>query len=136
MSEKATGQEAVRYWWKMALESLESARREADAESLPFAINRLYYAAFYAVSAALLERNIAFNRHSAVRSALHSELIRSGELAKEWGRVYERLFEDRQGATTFPLPPFPQTMFRKRLQKPKPSSQPSTRLSVPCHNAH
>jgi len=115
MSEKATGEEAVRYWWKMAQESLESARREAEAESLPFAINRLYYAAFYAVSAALLERNIVFQRHSAVRSALHKELIHSGELGKEWGRVYEHLFEDRQGGDYFPFAPFSPVYVQEKI---------------------
>ena len=115
MSEKATGEEAVRYWWKMALESLESARREAEAESLPFAINRLYYAAFYAVSAVLLERNIVFQRHSAVRSALHKELIHSGQLEKEWGRVYEHLLEDRQGGDYFPFAPFSPAYVQEKI---------------------
>jgi hypothetical protein len=41
--------QAIHYWFGMAHECLASARREADA--LPFAMNRLYYAVFYAVSA-------------------------------------------------------------------------------------
>lgn len=44
--------EVVRYWWKKAEESLASAQREIDHDSLNFAMNRIYYAAFYAVSAA------------------------------------------------------------------------------------
>lgn len=117
MSEKATGEEAVRYWWKMAQASLEAARREADAESLTFAINRLYYAAFYAVSAALLERNIVFKRHAGVRSALHKELIRGGELGPEWGRVYEHLFEDRQGGDYFPFAPFSPVYVQEKIEQ-------------------
>lgn len=39
--------EVVRYWWSKAEESLASARRELEAGSHLFAVNRLYYAAFY-----------------------------------------------------------------------------------------
>jgi hypothetical protein len=41
----------VRYWFEKAEVSMISARREFEAGSLSFAINQLYYAAFYAVSA-------------------------------------------------------------------------------------
>ena len=37
----------VRYWWSKAEESLASAQREFAAGSYTFAVNRLYYAAFY-----------------------------------------------------------------------------------------
>lgn len=45
----------VQHWWSKAEESLLSAEREMQANSLAFAMNRIYYAAFYAVSAALLD---------------------------------------------------------------------------------
>ncbi len=59
--------QVARYWWPKAQDSLSSARREFDADDLSFAMNRIYYAAFYAVSAALLERGTSFKktfRHS------------------------------------------------------------------------
>ncbi len=43
--------EVVRYWLEKAEESMASARREFEAGSFAFAMNRLYYSAFYAVSA-------------------------------------------------------------------------------------
>ena len=43
----------VRYWWAKAEESLVSAQREFAAGAYTFAVNRLYYAAFYGVCAAL-----------------------------------------------------------------------------------
>ena len=61
--------EMVRYWWSRSLDSLASARREVEAGSYAFAMNRLYYAAFYSVSAALLEREQSFKKHSGVRAA-------------------------------------------------------------------
>jgi len=41
----------VRYWFEKAEVSMTSARREFETGFLSFAINRLYYATFYAVSA-------------------------------------------------------------------------------------
>jgi uncharacterized protein (UPF0332 family) len=59
-------------------------------------MNRVYYAAFYAVSAALLDRRSSFKKHSGVRAAFHREFIKSGLMETAWGKFYDRLFEDRQ----------------------------------------
>lgn len=86
----------VRYWWSKAEESLASAQREFAAGSFTFAVNRLYYAAFYGVCAALLERRKSFRKHSGVRAAFHREFIRAGLLDVKWGKLYDHFFEDRQ----------------------------------------
>ena len=88
--------EMVRYWWIKAQDSLSSARREFEAGSHAFAVNRLYYTLFYAVCAALLERKQTFKKHSGVRSAFHRQFIKTGLLDIKWGRLYDQLFEDRQ----------------------------------------
>lgn len=88
--------EVVRYWWSKAEESLDAAKRELDAGTYSFAVNRLYYAVFYGVSAALLERQLPFKKHSGVRAAFHREFIKAGLLDVEWGKLYDQLFEDRQ----------------------------------------
>jgi hypothetical protein len=86
----------VRYWWAKAEESLASARREFKARSLAFTMNRLYYAAFYAVSALLMENNLSFTKHSGVRAGFHKQFIKTGIIDPKWGRLYDQLFEDRQ----------------------------------------
>jgi len=86
----------VRYWLLKAQDSLSSARREIDAGSYSFAMNRLYYAAFYGVCAVLLQREQSFRKHSGVRTAFHREFIKKGLLDIKWGRLYDQLFEDRQ----------------------------------------
>lgn len=86
----------VRYWFEKAEESMASARREFEAGSLSFAMNRLYYSAFYAVSALLMDRELSFKKHSGVRAAFHKKFIKTGLLEKKWGRLYDQLFEDRQ----------------------------------------
>ena len=88
--------EVVRYWLEKADESMASARREFEADSLAFAMNRLYYSAFYAVSALLMARHLSFKKHSGVRSAFHKHFIKTGILERKWGRLYDQLFEDRQ----------------------------------------
>lgn len=86
----------VRYWWSKAEESLLSAKREYDAESYSFAMNRLYYSVFYAVCSALFERGMSFRKHTGVRSAFHQSFIKTGLIEPEYGKIYDQLFEDRQ----------------------------------------
>jgi len=83
MTDEEKRRAAVQRFWELAQDSLASARREFEYESFVFCFNRIYYAAFYAVSAALLEADQHFAKHAAVRSALHKELIRSGKLGPE-----------------------------------------------------
>lgn len=96
MSAEESRAEVVRYWWSMAEDSLASARREYAADAFVFAVNRLYYAVFYAASAALLEREQSFKKHSGVRASFHKTFIKTGLLDVEWGKFYDQLFEDRQ----------------------------------------
>ncbi len=96
MNEDDRRKEMVRYWWVKAQDSVSSARREYEAGSYSFAVNRLYYAAFYGVSAVLLDRRQTFKKHSGVRAAFHRQFIKTGLLDIHWGQLYDQLFEDRQ----------------------------------------
>jgi uncharacterized protein (UPF0332 family) len=96
MTTKEQRIEMVRYWWLKAQDSLSSARREFQAGSFSFAMNRLYYAAFYGVCALLLGQEQSFRKHSGVRAAFHRQFIKTGLLDMKWGRLYDQLFEDRQ----------------------------------------
>ena len=87
---------AIRYWIEKARECLSSAEDESRAGRFAFAVNRCYYAAFYAASAVLLARGRRFVKHSGVRAAVHRDLVKPGLLSEELGRVYDRLFHDRQ----------------------------------------
>lgn len=86
---------AVRYWLAKANESLDSARDELGAGRLDFAVNRCYYAAFYAASAALLAKGHRFVKHSGVRAAVHRHLVKTGRLPTEWGQQYDQLYDER-----------------------------------------
>ena len=51
MSDEEKIGEVVRYYWQLAEESIASAHREVEEDALHTVMNRIYYAAFYAVSA-------------------------------------------------------------------------------------
>ena len=86
---------AVRYWLTKANECLASAQDELGAGRLDFAVNRCYYAAFYAASAVLLSRGHRFVKHSGVRAAVHQHLVKTGLLATDWGQLYDEIYDER-----------------------------------------
>ena len=63
-SRGALVKQVVDEWMTLAEEALASGRAELDAGRYSFAINRAYYAAFYAVSAVLLSQGRHFVKHA------------------------------------------------------------------------
>jgi len=109
--------DVIRNWWLKAEESLTAAKREFEAGSYIFAVNRLYYAAFYGVTAALLDRQKKFKKHSGVRIAFHQEFINTGLLAIEWSKFYDQLFEDRQEGDYQPFMAFDRKYVETQLER-------------------
>jgi len=60
------------------------------------AINRLYYACFYAVGALLVKNGIETSSHSGTRQKFGQLFIKTGKIDKELGKHYSKLFEKRQ----------------------------------------
>jgi uncharacterized protein (UPF0332 family) len=83
--------------WRRAERSLASAAAlvAVDPDS---AASRAYYAAFHAVTAVLAARGASFTKHTAVRAALHRDLIQAGVLPIESGRDYDFLLDLRETA--------------------------------------
>lgn len=88
--------ELVAYRLERAAESLEEAALMQERGHHNTAVNRAYYAVFYGVTALLETEGLASARHSGVRALLNQHFIASGRIAKELGRAYADLFEDRQ----------------------------------------
>ena len=88
-------EQAVDEWMRMADEALASAHADLDAQRRRSAINRAYYAAFYAASAVLISRGRHFVKHKGVQTALHRDLIHLGLLAPEHGTAYDALYKLR-----------------------------------------
>jgi uncharacterized protein len=94
-------------WIRKARETLAAADQLVRAESPVSAVNRMYYAAFYAVQAVLIMDEKSFHRHGAVRSALHRDYVRSGRVPPEIGELYDELFDDRMEGDYAPTTSFP-----------------------------
>lgn len=62
------------------------------------AINRAYYAAFYAVKAVLALDNIDFKRHKDVVATFNRDYVASGVYEKEIGRLLSRLQKKRENS--------------------------------------
>ena len=62
------------------------------------ACNRSYYAVFYAASALLAAKRMAFGKHSAVLAAFRQHFIKAGVIDLRWSRIYERILSQRQSS--------------------------------------
>lgn len=60
------------------------------------AINRLYYACFYAVGALLVKHGIETGSHSGCRQKFGQLFVQKGKIDKELAKHYTDLFEKRQ----------------------------------------
>jgi uncharacterized protein (UPF0332 family) len=60
------------------------------------ASSRAYYAAFHAVSAALLSRGETYSRHGQVLGAFNRAFVQTGLFPQEFTALLTRLFENRQ----------------------------------------
>ncbi len=96
----------VQYWLEKSEESLDSADSDYQAGRLSPAVRSIYYACFYALSAVMLNEGKTFRKHTAIRGALHRDLIRTGKLDSYWGRYYDEFFESRHRGDYQPLVSF------------------------------
>jgi uncharacterized protein (UPF0332 family) len=60
------------------------------------AVNRLYYACYYAVSALLISKEIETQTHAGARQMFGLHFIKSGLIELSLGKFYSRLFDLRQ----------------------------------------
>lgn len=87
-------------------QAIHSAQSEFQANRLDFAVNRAYYACFYAASAVMLQRGKQFVKHAGLRGAIHRDLVKPGVLDVCWGKVFDRAFDSRQAADYLVLTTF------------------------------
>jgi hypothetical protein len=79
-----------------AREALDEANLLLANAHVHTAVNRIYYACFYAVSALLLTEGQSSSRHSGVRALFDRLWIGPERLPREMGRFYRHLFDVRQ----------------------------------------
>jgi len=93
---KYTPEDYINYRLQRARETLDEIKILIDNKLWNTAINRLYYACFYAVGALLVKHGIETSSHSGSRQKFGQLFIHTGLISKELGKHYSELFEKRQ----------------------------------------
>ncbi len=91
-----TTDDLINYRLERSKETLEDAKLLAEKHRWNSAINRLYYAAYYAVIALLLKENYKSTTHNGAKTQFSEQFIKTGLFPKEYGRIYSQLFTWRQ----------------------------------------
>ena len=85
----------VKYRLDRAEETVKEAGILAKEAHYNAAINRLYYACFYATSALLVANGFTVSSHAGVKTVLGLHFVSKGLLPIEHGKTFSRLFEIR-----------------------------------------
>ena len=83
------------YRIERAYDTLKEAKYNSNGGFYHAAINRMYYACFYAVIALLLKYDISAQTHQGARAMLGLHFVSKGILSKESGKTFNDLFEKR-----------------------------------------
>lgn len=86
----------IRYRLKRAWETFDDALILAHNQKWNSAMNRLYYAGYYAVMALLLSADIKPATHNGAKSNFTEHFIKTSLIPKEYGKMYSQLFTWRQ----------------------------------------
>ena len=86
----------IKYRLERAKSTFKIAKLAADAKEFNSCTNRLYYAAFYAVNALLLKYDYSSSKHTSLKILFNQHFVKTGIIPKEYGELYNDLFEFRQ----------------------------------------
>jgi uncharacterized protein (UPF0332 family) len=81
-----------------AREALHTARYNLDGGYYGVAVNRAYYAFFYAATAILMTQDITRSKHVGVMAAFREYFVKTGDFPAEDSRAYGEAFESRNVA--------------------------------------
>ena len=89
-------EEYVKYRIEKAKETLEVVDLLVENKKWNSAINRLYYAAYYAVSGLLILSETNAKTHTGVKTHFFLDFVKTGKIELRLGKVYADLFDWRQ----------------------------------------
>ncbi len=93
---KEEKQALIKYRLERANESIKAAQLLFENKLFIPALNRIYYSMFYSVQALLVLNEKAFSKHGQVKGYFNKEFIKSGIFPKEFGKLFNAVFEYRQ----------------------------------------
>ena len=88
----------VRYRMERADETMEEVSILSEHGHYNAAVNRLYYACYYAAEALLLNNHISASTHAGVKSMLGLHFVSKGILSLAHGKTFNTLFEKRHSS--------------------------------------
>ena len=88
--------EQLRSMLSKSRRSLKAAQSHLNETDYDFAASRAYYAAFYAMEAALLSQGVTCSTHGGVLATFSARFIKTGMFPTEFGAKATRLFRERQ----------------------------------------
>lgn len=85
----------VKYRLENAFNTLSEVESHRKNGFYNTAVNRMYYACYYAARAILTAYHIEAKSHEGVRQQLGLNFVLTGKISEEQGRFYSRLFSKR-----------------------------------------
>lgn len=89
---KRTKEELIKYRLLRARDTFEDAQILSERNKWNSTINRLYYSAYYAVMALLLDSDMKPTTHKGAKSNFTEYFIKTEKIPKELGKMYSQLF--------------------------------------------
>lgn len=86
----------INYRILRAIDTFEDAQILIEKKKWNSVINRLYYEAYYAVMALLLNSDLKPTTHTGAKSNFPEHFIKTGIIPKQSGKIYSQLFTWRQ----------------------------------------
>jgi len=90
-----TTEDYIKYRIDRAKETIEEVQKHIENRFWNTAINRMYYACFYAVSALLAKCKIEVSSHSGVRQKFGENFVKTGKIDRYLAKHFTELFEKR-----------------------------------------
>ncbi|MCL4859425.1 MAG: HEPN domain-containing protein [Caldilineaceae bacterium] len=88
--------ELLRYRMEQAYESLRDANTLFATNSLRGAINRAYYAMFYALLALIATKRLGSSKHSGAIASFDREFVKTGIFPRDLSKALHLAFDRRQ----------------------------------------
>ncbi len=88
----------IKQFITLAEQALKTARMNLETGDFRAAVNRAYYAIFYAASAILLTQGVERRKHSGVISAFREQFVKAGLIEAEYSHIYGETLVAREDA--------------------------------------
>ncbi len=86
----------AKYRMEKSRETLEAAELLIRNGNWNSAVNRLYYAAYYAITGLLVKAGIETKTHTGVKTQFFLHFVKTGKISMSLGKLYTDLFDWRQ----------------------------------------